>query len=95
MEYFTAYWYHTAGNEEPRTFYSEIDNNRFETRKIEIYEDGSFGMAGDDFSFGGTELGDMSVPPIEEIDGDTEFSASIISAEEFEAVWAKYRDYLK
>lgn len=95
MEYFTVHWYHMLGNDEPRTFYVEIDDDRFETRKVEIYDDGSFGMAGNDFAFGGTELGDQETPLIEEINGDTEFSASIITPGEFEAVWAKYRDYLQ
>jgi len=95
MEYFTAHWYHLSGNDEPRTFYSEIDHKRFEQRKIEIFDDGSFGMAGNGFSFGGTDLGDVPIPSIEEINGDTEFSAGLITADEFEAVWAKYRDYLK
>jgi len=95
MEYFTVYWYHSSGNEEPRTFYVEIGDDRFEVRKVEVYDDGSFSMAGDGFSFGGAELGDQPTPPIEEINGDTEFSANSITAAEFEAVWAKYRDYLQ
>lgn len=95
MEYFTAYWYHSFDNEEPRIFYSEIDHNRYEIRKVEVYDDNSFGMAGDDFSFGGAELGEKPVPQLEEINGDTEFKADAITAEEFEAVWTKYINYLK
>lgn len=53
MEYFTVYWYHCCGNKEPRTFYSEIDDDRYETRKVEIYDDGSFSLAGNGFAFGG------------------------------------------
>lgn len=94
MEHFTVYWYHSCENEEPRTFYVEIGDDRFETRKVQIYDDGSFGMAGHSFSFGGAELGDQPAPPIEEINGDTEFSANIITAEEFETVWVKYQNYL-
>jgi len=95
MEYFTVHWFHSLGNEEPRIFYSEIGDDRYELKKIEVYDDGSFGMARGNFSFGGTELGDQPTPPLEEINGDTEFKAGTITPEEFEAVWAKYINYLE
>ena len=95
MEYFTVYWFHSFDDEEPRIFYSEIGDDRYEVRKIEVYDDGSFGMAGSDFSFGGTELGEKPVPSLEEINGDTQFKADAITPGEFEALWVKYLNYLK
>lgn len=94
MEYFKASWIHDL-NDEPILFYSELDNNRNEIRKIEIYRDDSFGLADSTFEFGGAKLGLAPVPSIEEINSELEFLAQIISKEEFDDVWAEHINYLQ
>lgn len=94
MEYFKATWFHYF-EDEPGTFYTELDDNRFETRKIEVFKDGSFGMASQAFSFGGCKLADQSLPGIEEINGDTQFMAAVITKDEFEKTWFNYANYLR
>jgi hypothetical protein len=94
MEYFKASWIHDL-DDEPILFYSELDNERNEIRKIEVYRDDSFGLADANFEFGGTKLGLEPVPPIAEINSESEFLAQIISKEEFEEVWAEYIGFLK
>jgi len=49
MEYLKVSWLHHE--DEPVYLYSEIDPQRFESRKIEIYPDGSFGIACNIFIF--------------------------------------------
>jgi hypothetical protein len=94
MEYFKASWLHSL-DDEPILFYSEIDENRNEIRKVEIYRDNSFGLADLNFEFGGARLGLESVPPIDEINSQAEFLAQSITREEFEEVWHEYTRFLK
>ena len=81
--------------DQPVLFYSELDNDRYEVRKVEIYKDDRFGLADISFEFGKTALGTMSVPSIEEINSEPEFLAQVISKEEFEKIWTAYNDILK
>jgi hypothetical protein len=67
--------------------YSELDEDRYEVRKIEIYRDNRIGYADIDSQFNETELGEEPVPEIEEINKELEFFAIQISSKEFEMVW--------
>ena len=87
-------WFHDD-NDEPELLYHEINNERYELRKIEVYKDGSFSMASEDYSFGGAELSMEVLPEIEDINCDSQFKAKIITREEFEEVWADYNHFLK
>lgn len=93
MEYLKVYWIHNF-DDEPILFYSEIDDDRNETRKVEIYRDKSFGLASIDIEFGGTALGEIPVPNIEEIREDAEFDPYYITQEEFDSVWLECMGYL-
>ena len=44
---------------EPTIIISEIDENRFETRKIEIFRDGKFGLAAPNLEYMNTRLGEV------------------------------------
>jgi hypothetical protein len=94
MEYFKASWIHDL-KDQPILFYSELDNDRYEVRKIEIYKDDSFGFADTSFEFGGAALGTVSVPSIEEINSDPQFLANVITKEEFEEIWTAYNNFRK
>jgi hypothetical protein len=93
MEYLKISWLHRF-EDEPVFLYSEIDGQRFENRKIEIYPDGSFGIANSNFHFGGTALSDTVMPGIEDISEDKLFIPELISQAEFELIWNEYYYFL-
>ena len=61
MQYIKCLWKHNFPNE-PILLYSEIDGDRYETRKVEYYADNSFGIASQTVEIGSTALG--TVPGI-------------------------------
>ncbi len=71
----------------PVEFYSELDQRRYETRKIEIFADGKIGHANQAVSVSGTRLGIIPVPPLAELKQLHEFVTEEISATVFEAKW--------
>lgn len=93
MEYLKVSWLHHF-EDEPVYLYSEIDPQRFESRKIEIYPDGSFGIACSHFHFGGTALSNQVMPDLEDISEDRQFIPELISQAEFELIWNKYFYFL-
>lgn len=93
MEYLKVSWLHHF-EDEPVYLYSEIDSQRFENRKIEIYPDGSFGIACSNFHFGGTALSDQVMPGLEDISEDRQFIPELISQAEFELIWNQYFYFL-
>lgn len=84
--YIYSKWYNPPAGL-PFEFYSEMDSHRYETRKIEIFAGGKVGIAGDKLSVGGTELGLVPVPELDEIRAQPEFFVKEISADEFELKW--------
>jgi hypothetical protein len=80
-------WHHDH-LDEPVVLYSEIDAG-FEVRKVEIYRDGRHDYADLSRSTGTTALGRMLMPSADEINEDPEFSATAITAEEFERTWRR------
>ena len=76
---------------EPSHLYSELDGERYETRKVELFADGRRGFADANEEFGGTRLGETAVPPLDELEGDPDFEAKTISVEEFQRQWLKRR----
>lgn len=87
MEYIRVRWLHDRLNY-PVLLISELDKARLETRKIEIFPDGSIGYADSQVEHGGTRLGLVPVPPIADIAADPEFIPEEITPEEFEDVWS-------
>jgi hypothetical protein len=86
MSFIRVRWLHTHANE-PIWLISELDANRWETRKVEIFPDGSKGYASRHESVGGTILGELREPSLREISSDPQFLPEEISEEEFEAIW--------
>ncbi|MEC5144047.1 hypothetical protein [Chitinophaga sp. 212800010-3] len=93
MEYLKVSWLHPF-EDEPVCLYTEINPQRFEKRKIEIYPDGSFGIASSHFRFGGTALLDVLMPDMEDIINDSQLVPEFISQAEFELVWNQYYYFL-
>jgi hypothetical protein len=76
---------------EPSHLYSELDRERYELRKVELFADGRRGFADANEEFGGTRLGETAVPPLDELAGDPEFDAKAITVDEFQRQWLKRR----
>ncbi len=68
-------------------WYSEIDDLRFETRKVGIFRDGSFGLADANTERGGLWLSEKPLPSFADIAAQSEFDPEAIDEIEFEAVW--------
>lgn len=91
MSYIKVLWKHQLADE-PIAIYCELDDERKEVRKLEVFRDGRHGYATVDEEIGGTRLGWESTPPLEEIASDPQFEPAEITRDEFEQVWAKRRD---
>nr|WP_213369438.1 hypothetical protein [Mesobacillus boroniphilus] len=86
VEYIYVEWIHDF-TDEPIILISELDDNRYETRKIEIYKDGQVGFAYNDVEVLKTGLGIEPVPSIDQIASESEFSPKEITKEDFEKFW--------
>lgn len=69
--------------------YSELNDEFWELRKIEVYADGRADFADNKRQSGSTKLGIEPLPSLNEIAADPEFNPSKISAEEFEIMWER------
>ena len=88
MTYLKVKWLHSP-LDQPVFIYSELDHERWELRKVEIFHNGMIGYAGPGVEVGGTGLSTMPFPPLEQIAADPEFESEVISKAEFDAIWAK------
>lgn len=88
MNYLCVKWIHSFPDE-PVWLYSEIDAERWETRKVEIFADGRYGYASATESSGGTGLGEGPIPTLAEIARDPQFEPSEITKEKFEQEWRR------
>jgi hypothetical protein len=85
FQYIKVDWIHTHPDE-PTVLYSELDMDRWELRKVEVYVDGTMDFADAERSSGTTQLGSLPVTPLEEL--TSEFDPKVIYAAEFERVWS-------
>ena len=90
MRYLYVKWLHKDPGA-PVHLYSEIGDDSYERRKVEIWADGRKGFADGSEEKGGTVLGSMPVPSLKEIAAQAEFQPKEISAEEFQKMWMKRR----
>ncbi len=79
-------WIHSDADL-PVWLYSELDEERYEVRKVELHADGSCGYADATGEVGDTGLGVYPVPPLAEIASNPVFEPVEISREAFERVW--------
>jgi len=90
MRYLYIKWVH-KNPADPVHIYSEIGNDSYELRRIEIWADGRKGFADENEQKGGTELSSMAVPSLAEIAAQPEYQPKTIVAEEFHKLWLKRR----
>ncbi|MBD5473298.1 MAG: hypothetical protein HDR20_10555 [Lachnospiraceae bacterium] len=87
MEYILLEWFHDI-EDEPYLIYSEIDYQRYETRKIEVFKNGTCLKCGEEILNSPIELADIAFPEnIDEINRDKQFYAKYITKKEFEKIW--------
>ena len=86
MNFIKVKWNHTNSSD-PVWLYSEIDNERWEVRKVEVFPDGKMGFADKYRSFGTTELGKEPLPEMADIAADPQFEPVQILKPEFDDVW--------
>jgi hypothetical protein len=87
MQYIKVLWNHRDANE-PIVLYSELDDERWEVRKVEIFRDGPPGYTSAAGSRRSTRLGIEPVPLLTEISLDPEFDPVEITKEDFEEIWS-------
>jgi hypothetical protein len=86
MTYIAVQWHH-SNSEYPVEMYSELDIDRNETRKVEIFADGRLRYAGAASQTGDTMLSLEPIPPLNEIASDPQFTPRVISQSEFDSAW--------
>ncbi len=91
MKYIDVVWIH-EDTDFPFRLVSELDDERFEVRKLEFFRNGRVGYAWADGSTPNTELGYVAVPSLEEINLELEFEGVEISKTEFEVLWVKHAE---
>lgn len=91
MKYIDINWVHNFPDE-PFRLVSELDDERFEVRKLEFYPNGTVGFAYNEVEIFNTWLGVCSVPTLSEINENEydEFDGKYITKSEFEVLWQTY-----
>ena len=87
MKYIKVRWVHDLPDE-PELLYSEIDHDRNEIRKVEIFKDGTMGYAASGVRHR-SALAECPLPTVEEIGGDPQFKPESIAEAEFAEVWER------
>ncbi|MDU9049731.1 MAG: hypothetical protein Q3M30_12860 [Candidatus Electrothrix sp. Rat3] len=86
MEYLRVKWQHHHPDE-PIVIYSEINQDRWEVRKVEVFQDGTSTYASPLYHTGDTWLAESQLPEMEEINTDSQFKAECIARHDFERIW--------
>lgn len=86
VDYLKVEWHHEFPDE-PVLLYSELDDERYEVRKVEVYRNGTRTFANADSHSGTSMLGEVPAPSMEQFAELVEFTAVEISRTEFEAEW--------
>ena len=84
--YIRVRWIHQDASQ-PIWLLIELDGERFETRKIEVFADGRKGYASENEEIGGSILGDQPVPSLSNVSSDPQFVPIEITRDEFESAW--------
>jgi hypothetical protein len=77
MQYIKTRWIDSCPDD-PVWLYSEIDADRWEMRKVEVFADGQIGFASSAEHTADTRLGESPIPPIEETNAEGEFESNVI-----------------
>jgi hypothetical protein len=89
MRYLDVLW-RGAPALEPVRLVSEVDDAGWELRKIEFFLDGRIGYAFGSCQFGGTDLSVEPLPPLAEINAQSEFVGKEMLSDAFETLWRQH-----
>ena len=89
MRYVDVLWHH-SNSEDPVRLVSELDDEGWEVRKLEFFANGQVGYASVNGRELDTRLGEAPVPPLEEINADSQFEGTEIGVEAFEVLWREH-----
>jgi len=87
MTYLRVKWLHQF-SQHPILLFSELDDQRFEIRKVEVFHDGRQEFANENEEYGGTGLGVVPTLELDELAANPVFEPELIAQSEFEMVWA-------
>ncbi len=90
VSYIVVEWRH-GDVEDPTILYSELDEGRCETRKVDVYANGRMDFADAERQTGTTWLAEGGLMSIEEINSHDPFTARDIAKDDFERVWTEAR----
>jgi hypothetical protein len=88
VKYMLVRWKHSFADE-PKLLYSELDEQRWEHRKVEVFPDGHMDFAEAEKWSGSTRLGLTPIPELREIAADAQFEPVEITKYDFEKVWTE------
>ena len=86
MGFVKVYWRHEL-SDQPTELYAELDDQRWEVRKVDVFRDGRMTWADERRFTGNSGLGLVPTPELDELAQDPQFQPAEISGEEFEDVW--------
>jgi hypothetical protein len=86
MLYLCIRWFHTLPTE-PSKIYAELDGERWEVRKVEVFADKRMQIASVGRQQEDTMLSTAPYPELAEINDDPQFQATSITQQEFESIW--------
>jgi hypothetical protein len=88
--YVKVHWDHGFADE-PVELFSELGEDRYEVRKVDVYRDGRADWADAGRETDAIGLAEVPFPGLGEINAQPEFHAEVITAAEFEAAWVRAR----
>jgi hypothetical protein len=86
MDYVKVRWSHDY----PDTtvaYFIELRDDRYETRRVQVYRDGRMEWADRDHESATVRLSERAFRPLDEINAQPQLTAESIDAEEFNTVW--------
>jgi hypothetical protein len=86
VTYLRVTWIHQH-TDEPVVLFSELDDQRMEMRKVEVFRDGSIGWACAAGARGKSRLGEVPIPSLHDITLQAELQPDVIGVQDFERIW--------
>ncbi|PWW60252.1 DUF6881 domain-containing protein [Actinokineospora spheciospongiae] len=90
MRYVKVHWHHDD-EDDPVLYLSELDEDGYETRKVQFYGNGRSEYADADIDTASVGLSEVPFPSIAEISSQPDCAAESMDPEEFERAWARAR----
>jgi hypothetical protein len=90
MRYVKVAWTHDFPDD-PVLYLSELGDDGYETRKVQVYRDGRSEWADEHHEAAMVSLSEIPFPSVEEISSQPDCRAELMTSEEFERAWNNAR----